>query len=269
MALFQLSFGDVAISLILMAVAIALSRLESLGIERSLAIGTVRAFAQLTLIGFALKVLFQVNTPWLLLVVLIVMITVASYESVRRQQVKLPGLFFITSIALSLALLVSLGVVAILIIRPDPWYNLVVLIPLSGMVLGNGLNIVSLSVNRFIGEMELRRESVEVALSLAAPPHKALHPAFRNAVSGALIPSINALMTVGLVQLPGVMTGQILAGMPAVEAVKFQIVIMMMWITTGVISGVVATRLLMTRLVNPRWQVRWDLLLGSDRQGAG
>ncbi|UCD36685.1 MAG: iron export ABC transporter permease subunit FetB [Fidelibacterota bacterium] len=260
MALFHLGFGDVAISLILMAVAIALSRLEGLGIERSLAIGTVRAFAQLTLIGFALKVLFQVNSPWLLLAVLIVMISVASYESVRRQQSRLPGLFLITSITLSLALIVSLGVVALLIIRPDPWYNLVVLIPLSGMVLGNGLNIVSLSANRFVSEMKLRRASVEVALSLAAPPRKALHPAFKNAVSGALIPSINALMTVGLVQLPGVMTGQILAGLPPVEAVKFQIVIMMMWITTGVISGVVATLLLMTRLVNPRWQVRWELI---------
>ena len=79
-------------------------------------------------------------------------------------------------------------------------------------------------------------------------------------MTGALIPSINALMTVGLVQLPGVMTGQILAGMPPVEAVKFQIVIMMMWVTTGVISGVVATLLLMARLVNHRWQVRWELV---------
>jgi putative ABC transport system permease protein len=257
---FQLSFGDVALSLILMAVAIVLSRLQGLGLEKNLAIGTVRAFAQLTLIGFALKILFQVNSPWLLLPVLLVMITVASFESVRRQQIRLPRFFLITFGTLSLALVVSLGVVALMIIRPDPWYNLVVMIPLSGMVLGNGLNIVSLSANRFIGEMQLRRDEVEVALSLAAPPRKALYPAFKNAISGALIPSINALMTVGLVQLPGVMTGQILAGMPPVEAVKFQIVIMMMWITTGVISGVVATLLLMTRLVNPRWQVRWDLV---------
>ncbi|MBA7597832.1 MAG: iron export ABC transporter permease subunit FetB [Calditrichaeota bacterium] len=260
MALFQLSFGDVALSLILMALAIALSRLQGLGIEKNLAIGTVRAFAQLTLIGFALKVLFQVNSPWLLPPVLIVMLSVASYESVRRQQVRLPRFFLITFGSLSLALVVSLGVVAELIIRPDPWYNLVVIIPLSGIVLGNGLNIVSLAANRFVSDMQLRRDEVEVALSLAAPPRKALQPAFKSAVSGALIPSINALMTVGLVQLPGVMTGQILAGLPPVEAVKFQIVIMMMWVTTGVIAGVVATLLLMARLVNQRWQVRWELL---------
>lgn len=214
MGLFQLGFGNVALSLILMALAIAVSRLQRLGVEKNLAIGTVRAFAQLTLIGFALKVLFQVNSPWLLPAVLVVMLTVASYESVRRQQVKLPRFFLITFGTLTLALVVSLGVVALLIIRPDPWYNLVVMIPLSGMVLGNGLNIVSLSANRFINDMQLRQAEVEVALSLAAPPRKALHPAFKSAVSGALIPSINALMTVGLVQLPGVMTGQILAGVP-------------------------------------------------------
>lgn len=263
MELFHLSFGDVALSLILMGLAIAVSRLQWLGIEKNLAIGTVRAFAQLTLIGFALKVLFQVNSPWLLLAVLIVMLTVASYESVRRQQVRLPRFFLITFGTLTLALAVSLGVVALLIIRPEPWYNLVVIIPLSGMVLGNGLNVVSLAANRFVSEVQLRRGEVEVALSLAAPPRKAFHPAFKSAVAGALIPSVNALMTVGLVQLPGVMTGQILAGVPPVEAVKFQIVIMMMWITTGVISGVVATLLLMARLVNPRWQVRWDLVQGG------
>jgi putative ABC transport system permease protein len=260
MAVFHLSFSDVALSLILMAIAIALSRWERLGLEKNLAIGTVRAFIQLTLIGFALKILFQINSPWLLVLVLPVMLTVASIESVRRQQVRVPHFFWITFFALTLALIVSLGVVVNLVIRPEPWYNLVVIIPLSGMVLGNGLNIVSLAANRFIGELQLRRNEVEVALSLAAPPRKALHSAFKNALYGALIPAVNALMTVGLVQLPGVMTGQILAGMPPVEAVKFQIVIMMMWIATGVITGVVATLLIITRLVNSRWQVRWELI---------
>ncbi|MFC1547672.1 ABC transporter permease [Candidatus Neomarinimicrobiota bacterium] len=260
MAVFHLSFSDVALSLILMAIAIALSRWERLGLEKNLAIGTIRAFIQLTLIGFALKILFQINSPWLLLLVLPVMLTVASIESVRRQQVRVPHFFWITFFALTLALIVSLGVVVNLVIRPEPWYNLVVLIPLSGMVLGNGLNIVSLAANRFVGELQLRRNEVEVALSLAAPPRKALHSAFKNALYGALIPAVNALMTVGLVQLPGVMTGQILAGMPPVEAVKFQIVIMMMWIATGVITGVVATLLIITRLVNSRWQVRWELI---------
>jgi putative ABC transport system permease protein len=260
MAVFHLSFSDVALSLILMAIAIALSRWEKLGLEKNLAIGTVRAFIQLTLIGFALKILFQINSPWLLLLVLPVMLTVASIESVRRQQVRVPYFFWITFFSLALALIVSLGVVVYLVIRPEPWYNLVIIIPLSGMVLGNGLNIVSLAANRFVGELQLRRNEVEVALSLAAPPKKALHTAFKNALYGALIPAVNALMTVGLVQLPGVMTGQILAGMPPIEAVKFQIVIMMMWIATGVISGIVATLLIITRLVNSRWQVRWELI---------
>jgi putative ABC transport system permease protein len=260
MAVFQLSFGDVALSLILMVLAIALSRLENLGLEKNLAIGTVRAFIQLTLIGFALKILFQINSPWLLLLVLPAMLTVASMESVRRQQVRVSHFFWITFLALSLALIISLGVIVELVIRPEPWYNLVVIIPLGGMVLGNGLNVVSLAVNRFIGELQLRRNEVEAALSLAAPPRKALHTVFKSALTGALIPSVNALMTVGLVQLPGVMTGQILAGVPPIEAVKFQIVIMMMWITTGIVSGIVATLLVITRLVNSRWQVRWELI---------
>ncbi len=263
MAPYEISYTDVALSLILMALAIAVSRLQRLGLEKNLAIGTVRTFIQLTLIGFALRILFQTSSPWVLFAVVMVMLTVASYETVRRQDTRLPHFFFIALGSLALALIVSLGVVVALIIRPDPWYNLVVTIPLSGMVLGNGMNVVSLSANRFLSELHLRRDEVEVALSLAAPPREALHPAFKNAIAGALIPSVNALMTVGLVQLPGVMTGQILAGISPVEAVKFQIVIMMMWVTTGVISGVTATLLLMASLVNRRWQVRWERIPGS------
>ena len=259
MTAFEISFGDVALSLILMALAIAVSRSQRLGLEKNLAIGTVRTFVQLTLIGFALRILFQASSPWVFFAVVAVMLTVASYECVRRQDIRLPHFFFIVlgSLGLALAVLVAL------IIRPDPWFNLVVTIPLSGMVLGNGMNVVSLSANRFLSELHLRRDEVEVALSLAAPPRQALHPAFRNAVTGAMIPSMNALMTVGLVQLPGVMTGQILAGISPVEAVKFQIVIMMMWVTTGVLSGVTATLLLMASLVNRRWQVRWERIPGS------
>lgn len=256
----NLSYGDVALSLILMGLAILLSRLQRLGLEKNLAVGTVRTFAQLTLIGFALDILFEYDSPGLLLLVVTVMLAVASTECVRRQDVRLPGLFLYAYGTLALAWVISIGVLALVVIRPTPWYKLVVMIPLSGMVIGNGMNIVSLATNRFIGELRLRRAQIEVALALAAPPRKALHSTYKSAVTGALIPSVNALMTVGLVQLPGVMTGQILAGVPPVEAVKFQIVIMMMWITTGVISGVVATLLLMARLVNQRWQVDWDLL---------
>ncbi|MCH7859904.1 MAG: iron export ABC transporter permease subunit FetB [Candidatus Marinimicrobia bacterium] len=263
MTAFEISFGDVALSLILMALAIAVSRSQRLGLEKNLAIGTVRTFVQLTLIGFALRILFQASSPWVFFAVVAVMLTVASYECVRRQDIRLPHFFFIALGSLGLALAVSLGVVVALIIRPDPWFNLVVTIPLSGMVLGNGMNVISLSANRFLSELHLRRDEVEVALSLAAPPRQALHPAFKNAVTGAMIPSVNALMTVGLVQLPGVMTGQILAGISPVEAVKFQIVIMMMWVTTGVLSGVTATLLLMASLVNRRWQVRWERIPGS------
>ena len=263
MTAYHLSFSDVGLSLVLMALAIALSRFQKLGTERSLAVGTVRSFVQLTLVGYALKVLFDINTPWVMGGVLAVMLTVASFESTRRQQVRVPGFFGVTFMSLLLALIISMGTMIFLIVRPRPWFSLMVTIPIAGMMIGNGLNIVSLAANRLLGELRLRRNEVEVALSLAAPPSQALHTAFKQSISSSLIPAINALMAVGLVQLPGVMTGQILAGAPPVEAVKFQIVIMMMWVSNGLICGVVATRLLMWRLVSPRWQVRWEMIGGD------
>ncbi len=256
---YYLSFGDVSLSLLLMALAIAIARFKALGIEKSLVLGTVRTFVQLTLIGYALNFLFLATSIWVFVAVATAMLAVASWEAVRRQQVRIPRFYLITFVSLAVALAISTAVVVALIIRPDPWHSLVVTIPLSGMVLGNSLNVISLSANRFLSELRLRRDEVETALSLAAAPSLALHPMFKSAVSSALIPAINALMTVGLVQLPGVMTGQILAGMPPVEAIKIQIVIMMMWVTTGVVSGVISTTLLSRQLVNRRWQVRWEL----------
>ncbi|MCH7938971.1 MAG: iron export ABC transporter permease subunit FetB [Candidatus Marinimicrobia bacterium] len=260
---YDLSFTDVLLSLLLMALAIAVARLKGLGIEKSLALGTVRTFVQLTLIGYALNFLFLSTSLSVFAAVALAMLAVAAWEAVRRQQVRIPRFYLIAFVSLSAALALSTAVVVALIIRPEPWHSLVITIPLTGMVLGNSLNVISLSADRFLSELRLRRDEVETALSLAAPPSQALHPVFKSAVSSALIPAINALMTVGLVQLPGVMTGQILAGTPPMEAIKIQIVIMMMWIATGVVSGVISTTLLSRQLVNRRWQVRWELLPGD------
>ncbi|MCK4577245.1 MAG: ABC transporter permease, partial [Candidatus Marinimicrobia bacterium] len=106
-----LGYDDVALSLLLMAIAILLSRLRSLKLERNLAIGTVRSFAQLTLIGFALKFLFAHQSLLTFGAIATIMLLVASYEGVRRQTVRLPGFFFIILISLSAALVLSLAVV--------------------------------------------------------------------------------------------------------------------------------------------------------------
>lgn len=257
---YQISFGDVGLSLIMMGLAVAVSRFSRLGLERNLALGTVRTFIQLTLIGFALNIIFKHESIITLLGIVLVMLSVASYECVRRQEVKIDKLFVIAFISMALGWVIALGITAGIVIRPQPWYALPVAIPLSGMVIGNGMNIISQSVNRFVSELNLRRSEIEIALSLAAPPKDALRSAFNSAIGGALIPSVNALMTVGLVQLPGVMTGQILAGVEPIEAVKFQIVIMMMWVTTGVITGVISNLLLTRILVNRRWQINWDMI---------
>ncbi|MFC1480881.1 ABC transporter permease [Candidatus Neomarinimicrobiota bacterium] len=264
---YQITFGDVSISLILMVLAIVLSRLKRLGLERNLAIGTVRAFVQLTLIGYALRYLFKADSPWVLGGVIIVMAGVAAFETGRRLDSSIRYFRLISFGALLATLMITGSVVVLLVIRPQPWFALTVTIPLSGMILGNGLNVISQSANRFLGEMQLRRNEIEVALSLGAAPSTALYPTFKNSITSALIPAVNSLMTVGLVQLPGVMTGQILAGAPPLEAVKFQIVIMSMWVSTGLIAGLIATSLLSKLVINRRWQLRWDLT-GADNSAS-
>src|SRR3569623_2692060 len=118
------------------------------------------------------------------------------------------------------------GMALLGLLRVEPWYSPQYAIPLLGMILGNTLNGISLGLDRLGGELSGRRAPVEALLALGATRWEAARGPIRQAVRTGLIPTINAMMVVGIVSLPGMMTGQILAGADPVEAVKYQIVMM-------------------------------------------
>jgi putative ABC transport system permease protein len=128
------------------------------------------------------------------------------------------------------------------------------------MVIGNTMNAVALTTSRFGSEMSLRRAEIEAALALGATSSQASAPAFRGAMKSALIPTINALMVVGLVQLPGMMSGQIIAGVLSVQAVRYQIVVMYMIGCGAAVGSLVAALLLRRQLFTPRHRLRAELL---------
>ncbi len=146
------------------------------------------------------------------------------------------------------------------IVRVHPWYRPQYAIPLLGMILGNTLNGVSLGLDRLGGELSGRRDQVESLLALGASRWEAVREPIRQAVRTGLIPTINAMMVVGIVSLPGMMTGQLLAGTSPVEAVKYQVVIMFL-IASGTALGTVSVVLLSyRRLFNEDHQFLGSLL---------
>jgi putative ABC transport system permease protein len=134
------------------------------------------------------------------------------------------------------------------------------MIPISGMIIGNALNSATLTVNRFVSEITHRENEIEMYLSLGAPVKSAVHDSFMESVRAALIPNINGLMMVGLVQLPGIMTGQILAGIDPLIAIRYQIMIMYMWISTATMVDIIVLNLVYRQFFTPQMQLRNSLL---------
>lgn len=213
---------SLAFTLAFVLVVVLVSLWQKLDMERDLLIGTVRAAVQLIIVGYVLQWVFGAESYIATGAMLCIMLTVAAFSAAKKGA-GLPGIRWHVLAAIGLAEVVTVGLMLVLrIIPPTPQY----LIPISGMVIGNAMVGAGLLLNRLKGEMGARRSEVEVWLALGATPRQAGAAVLKAAVKAAMIPSVDALKTVGLVQLPGMMTGQILAGASPIEAVKYQILIM-------------------------------------------
>ncbi|MDO7785652.1 ABC transporter permease [Desulforamulus aquiferis] len=219
---------QLAFSVLLILISGAISSLLKLGLLKPLLWGSVRTFIQLTLMGYALTYLFIINNLWLILVIVTLMCYIASKTAVKRTPnvPNYPSMLAFFSLLASTFLVGS--IVTGLIISPEPWYSARIVIPIFGMILGNSMNGIALALDRLYSEARSRSTEIEALLTFGATPWEAIRPSLREAVRAGMTPTINSLMVVGLVSLPGMMTGQILGGADPQEAVRYQIVVMLM-----------------------------------------
>jgi putative ABC transport system permease protein len=221
---------------ILMVIAGGVSAIFRLGLVKSLAWGTIRCVVQLTVIGYVLGWLFKIDRPELAMLTVGIMCAVAAQTATRRTPnvSRFPAIIAFISLAASTYLIMI--IVCALIISAEPWYTARIVIPISGMILGNAVTGIALSIDRLYGEVRSRREEVEALLSLGATRWEAVRDCVREAIRSGMTPTINSLMVVGLVSIPGMMTGQILGGVNPLEAARYQIVVMLM-IAAAVATG--------------------------------
>lgn len=209
---------------LLLAVALAWQR--RIGQTRDLLWGSLRMVLQLLAVGYALRWIFAARHPLPTLLMLLVMGGFSLQIMAGRLRHKLPGFYRIVS----LSLFAGCGGVTLyfclLVVAPSPWYEPRYLIPLAGMIIGNSINGACLAVERLAAEMSERRAEIEAALCLGASPRMACQESLRNAFGAALLPMVNTMAAMGVVSLPGMMTGQILSGTDPLIAVKYQIAIM-------------------------------------------
>ncbi len=233
-----------------------------LGLTAQLVIAGVRTVLQLLLVGLVLEFLFRSeNAAWIGLVATI-MLGVAVREVTARQSRPFLGhwRFALGGIAMFLSSFTVALIALAAIVRPEPWYDVRYAIPLLGMLLGNTMNGVAIGLDRLTTDAHAQRETIEARLCLGETASEAIGDVRRAAIRSGLIPAINAMAAAGVVSLPGMMTGQILAGTPPVEAVKYQILIMFL-ITAGVGFGTFsAVWLGARRLFDRRERLRLDRL---------
>lgn len=226
--LIDVTWFDLGLAAALVLVAIALSWWQRLGLARGFAIGALRATVQLVLVGYVLTYLFATRRWYLVVLALLVMLFAATKTATDRQRAARRTLFPIAGTAMLLGAGATLLYVDHIVLRVRPWYDPQYVIPLFGMIVGNAMNGAALAAERLASEMESRRGEVEAYLALGASPAVASAEPVRRALIAALIPAVNGLMIVGLVSLPGMMTGQILAGSSPLTAVRYQIVVAFM-----------------------------------------
>ena len=247
MNLIEISPLQLALCLIFVIIAGISSVVQKLGLERDIAWGTVRTFAQLFLVGYVLKFVFQLNNAALVLFVFgsaIFWAALTIRNRVREQKIR----FFIPIFVSMLASYIPINiVVTAAIVRVDPWYAPQYFIPLGGMIVGNSMNAIAIALDRLLSDLRGNRHEIELALCFGATYQEATQDMLRDAIRAGMIPSINASMTVGLVSLPGMMTGQILAGSDPTTAIKYQILVMLMLVASTALGSAIVVRVVRRR----------------------
>jgi putative ABC transport system permease protein len=261
----QLTYGDLILPALLVAMDGTLSLVLRLGLERQLAIATLRMVLQLVLVGYVLTFLFAAVSPLWTALAAFVMVLFASREIVARQKRRLPGVW---SYGLGAGCtLLAAGIVTMFALltelRPEPWYHPRYALPLLGMVLANTMTGISLGLDVLTNAVVRERAAIEACLALGGTRYQALRPVLRDAMRSGLMPTINAMAAIGLVSLPGMMTGQILAGVEPIDAVKYQLLIMFL-IAGGTGLGTLAAVMGGARLLTDhRHRLRLDRFPGE------
>ncbi|MDQ3898401.1 MAG: iron export ABC transporter permease subunit FetB [Actinomycetota bacterium] len=239
----RISWADVALALLLVAVSLVVSRLRKADLEGDIAVATFRSFAQLLAVGFVLDFVFR-STSALTPVVLVVMVGTATLTSGARGK-RVPGAYWIAATAVSVAAGGTLGVLLLLRIVPAVPRAA---IPLGSMIISNAMNTSSLVMSRLRDDLGAHRREVEAHLSLGETGAEASAMWHRSAVRNGMLPIVDQTKVVGLVALPGAMTGMLLAGASPSSAIRLQMVVMYMLLGGSAFAALVAGRLTVARL---------------------
>jgi putative ABC transport system permease protein len=223
-------------------------------LEKDIIMASLRVMIQLVLLGLILGWLFRNTSPVFALIAVLFMTLNSALHSSSRVTFKYPGLFLNNLVSTMLALW-PLALLGSRFLNADPWWKMDVLLPLIGMMLGNTLNGLSLGIDHFTQDVREKKEEVFSWLSLGASVKEATRPIFKRSLRLALTPTLNSMLTMGLVSIPGMMTGQLIAGQDPMEAAIIQIIVMFLIASGTYAATFMGLILSQKKLFNERGQL--------------
>ncbi|GAA0332622.1 iron export ABC transporter permease subunit FetB [Bacillus carboniphilus] len=246
-----MTYLTLSITLIFVLIPLFLSRTFKLGLEKDTLIATVRSIIQLLVIGYVLKFVFD-SESFLYIFLMVVLMIVAATHNASRKGIAIKGITWKVAVTLIFVEILTQSILlGFGITPPETQY----IISISGMVIGNSMVLSILFLNRFTSEVETHQDQIELILALGGTPKQAVHTRLIEAIKASMIPTIESQKTVGLVQLPGMMSGQIIAGADPVQAVQFQLLILFLLLTTAAVTSLSLGFLSYPTLFNQRMQL--------------
>lgn len=240
----DLSMMQVILAYIFVLFVLIIVRIRGISREKEIIISSIRMSIQLILTGYVLVYVFDNKNPFITILIIIIMESFAIYTILKKFKGQLsPQLKKVIAISMSLGTLICLSYFLFIVIRLPEWYDPRYFIPIAGMIIGNSMTGISLGINSLLDGMITRKSVIEEALILGATPQLASKNVVNKAFDAAILPTINSMLGMGIVFLPGMMTGQILAGVVPTTAITYQIAIML-----GIFGSVSLTVIMLLQL---------------------
>ena len=250
-----LTYWDVALASSLILLVLFISWRLRLRLTSTLLMAAVRTVIQLSFIGLILAWIFAREQWYEVLIILTIMTLIASSAAKNRVKRGYKGLLTDTFIAVSASAILVTGLAIGMILQVQPWYTPQFVIPILGLILGNSLTAISLTSNQLINDIHEQHARIEMMLTLSATPFEAVHDSIRAAIINGMTPTLNSMLVVGIVSLPGMMTGQILAGADPTQAVRYQIVTMFLICVSSTLGCTLSALLIYRRFFNREQQL--------------
>ena len=251
---------DIALAAALLLADAGLSVMLGLRLHRTVLMAAVRMVVQLVLVGLVLRWVFRIEDPWVTAAIVLAMTAVAAREVAARPRQRLArhGNLWVSAAAVGASTVIAVLLALTTALRPQPWWDPRYAIPVAGIVLGSALSCASLALDGVLGGAASARAGIEAHLMLGRSYRVAMRPLVADSIRRVLMPAVNQMAAAGIVTLPGTMTGQILAGADPVEAVKYQILLMLLLSGAGGLAAGIAAMLAARRLTDPRGRLRLD-----------